>query len=146
MFQSPSLVKRIAIGKAIGLAVGIVGVGCMLLFAPNSGTLLLWGVALWYATLGALIGMFGLFTEHPVFKFSMPWWFRSSFLGAWMNFVLTFFAYDSFQILLVNVFGDLGAEISPFWFVLEGAIVGLLIGYFTTRYGGEGESLPIIAD
>jgi hypothetical protein len=28
---------------------------------------------------------------------------------------------------------------SPFWFVLEGAIVGLIMGYFATRFGGEGE-------
>ena len=27
---------------------------------------------------------------------------------------------------------------SPFWFALEGALIGLLIGYLATRYGGEG--------
>ncbi|MEH6405408.1 MAG: hypothetical protein V7750_18700 [Sneathiella sp.] len=146
MFQNPSLVKRIAIGKGIGFSVGVLGVACLFLFAPESSPLLLWGVVLWYTTVGAFVGIFGLFTEHPVFKFSFPWWLRSSFLGAWMNFVLTFFAYDVFQALLLDVFGDFGALISPFWFVLEGAIVGLLIGYFATRYGGEGESLPVVAD
>ena len=25
------------------------------------------------------------------------------------------------------------------WFVLEGAIVGIIIGYFATRFGGEGK-------
>jgi len=28
---------------------------------------------------------------------------------------------------------------SPFWFTSEGAILGLIIGYFATRFGGEGE-------
>lgn len=27
---------------------------------------------------------------------------------------------------------------SPFWFVLEGAVIGLIIGFFATRFGGEG--------
>ena len=26
---------------------------------------------------------------------------------------------------------------SSFWFTAEGAITGLIIGYFATRYGGE---------
>jgi len=28
---------------------------------------------------------------------------------------------------------------SPFWFTLEGALVGLIIGFFATRFGGEGK-------
>ena len=55
-----------------------------------------------------------------------------------MNFVLTFFAYDVMQAMMVNTFGDRGAFSSPFWFTAEGAIVGLVIGYFATRFGGEG--------
>ncbi len=32
-----------------------------------------------------------------------------------------------------------GALASPFWFALEGAIAGIIIGYFATRFGGEGK-------
>ena len=35
--------------------------------------------------------------------------------------------------------GAAGVLISPFWFTLEGALVGLLIGYAATRFGGEGK-------
>ncbi len=68
----------------------------------------------------------------------MPWWFRAPLLGAWMNFVLTFFAYDVMEEMMITIFGVTGALASPFWFTLEGAIVGLVIGYFATRIGGEG--------
>jgi hypothetical protein len=34
-----------------------------------------------------------------------------------------------------------GALSSPFWFVLEGAVVGLLIDYLATRHGGEGDAV-----
>ena len=64
-------------------------------FLPDAGWLLRWGVLLWYITVGAFIGVFGVVTYHPVLKLPMPWWFLSTLVGAWMNFVLTFFAYDA---------------------------------------------------
>jgi len=139
MFEKPSLVTRIAIGKGVGLVVGLVGFLSLPYFAPEAGWLIRWGVLLWCATLGALIGVFCVFTYHPVLKLPMPWWVRAPFLGAWMNFVLTFFAYDAFESMLVEMFGADSALTSPFWFTLEGAIVGLLIGYLATRFGGEGK-------
>ncbi len=139
MLEKPSLVTRIAIGKGVGFAVGLLGFLLLPLIAPEAGWLIRWGVLLWYTTLGAIIGMFGVFTTHPVLKLPMPWWVRAPFLGAWMNFVLTFFAYDTMKDMLVAMFGADGVFASPFWFTLEGALVGLLIGYLATRFGGEGE-------
>ncbi len=139
MFEKPSLVTRIAIGKGVGFAVGLAGFLLLPVFAPEAGWLIRWGILLWYTTLGAIIGVFGVFTWHPVLKLPMPWWFRAPMLGAWMNFVLTFFAYDTMKDILVAMFGPDGALTSPFWFTLEGALVGLLIGYLATRFGGEGK-------
>ena len=138
MFEKPSLVARIAIGKAVGFAVGLAGFLLLPVFVPEAGWLIRWGILLWYTTLGAIIGVFGVFTWHPVLKLPMRWWFRAPLLGAWMNFVLTFFAYDIMKDMLVAMFGTEGVLTSPFWFTLEGAVVGLLIGYLATRFGGEG--------
>ena len=55
-----------------------------------------------------------------------------------MNFVLTFFAYDMLKQAMEAIFGLDGVLNSPFWFVAEGAVVGLIIGYVATRFGGEG--------
>jgi hypothetical protein len=68
----------------------------------------------------------------------MPWWFSSVLIGAWMNFVLTLFIYDRLAEMMLDLLGKDGMFQSPFWFVAEGAIVGLIIGYFATRFGGEG--------
>ncbi len=138
MVEKPSLVTRIVIGKSVGLVIGLAGFFSLPYFLPEAGWLIRWGVLLWYTTLGAIIGMFGVFTYHPVLKLPMPWWVRAPFLGAWMNFVLTFFAYDTMKDMLVVMFGAEGALASPFWFTLDGALVGLLIGYVATRCGGEG--------
>ncbi len=139
MFGKPSLVARIAIGKGIGFLIGLIGFVSLPYFLPEAGWLIRWGILLWYTTLGAIIGVFGVFTRHPLLNLPMPWWFRAPLIGAWMNLVLTFFAYDTMRAMLLSVFGEAGALASPFWFVAEGAIIGLVIGYFATRFGGEGQ-------
>lgn len=139
MFGKPSLITRIAVGKLIGFVFGLAGFLLLPLFLPEAGWLIRWGILLWYTTIGAIIGVFGVFTWHPVLKLPFPWWFRAPLLGAWMNFVLTFFAYDTMQQMMHALFGEGGMISSPFWFTAEGAIIGLVIGYFATRFGGEGE-------
>jgi len=139
MFANPSLTTRIIIGKTIGLVIGLTGFVLLPYFYPEAGWLLRWGVLLWYTTIGAIIGVFGVYTRHPILNLPMPWWFRAPILGAWMNFVLTFFAYETMREVMVGMFGDQGVMTSPFWFTAEGAVVGLVIGYVATRFGGEGK-------
>ena len=139
MFGNPSLITRIAIGKSIGLIFGLVAFFVLPIFLPDVSLLFRWGILFWYATVGAFIGVFGVFTWHPILKLPMPWWFRSAFIGAWMTFVLTFLAYDEMKAIMVLSFGPDGALSSPFWSVIDGAVSGLIIGYFATRFGGEGK-------
>lgn len=142
MFSRPSLVTRIAIGKFIGLIIGFIGFMSIPHFWPEASLLLRWGVLLWYVTVGAVIGVFGVFTWHPVLNLPMPWWFRAPLLGAWLNFVLTFFAFDAMQAMINAMLGPTPAISTPFfWFPLEGAIVGLIMGFFATRFGGEGSEI-----
>ncbi|MHA1536579.1 MAG: hypothetical protein ACTSUD_03405 [Alphaproteobacteria bacterium] len=138
MFSNPSLITRIAVGKAVGFAIGLIGFVALPYVWPEAGWLLRWGILLWYTTVGAIIGMFGVFTEHPVLKLPLPWWLRASIIGGWMNFVLVFFAFETMQAILVSVMGPQSVFTSPFWFVLEGVLVGLIIGFLATRIGGEG--------
>lgn len=82
----------------------------------------------------------GLVTHHPLWTtWKFPAWFRGIFFGAWMNFVLVFFAYDKMEMMLsnMNVFG----MTSPWLFVIEGAILGLIIDLVATKYGGEGKTI-----
>ena len=138
-FTTPSLVTRIAIGKLIGLFFGLVGFIFLPYFLPDVGWLVRWGVLLWYTTMGAFIGVFGVFTYHPILKIPLPWWIRAPIIGGWMNFVLIFFTYDLMQDFMLAMFGEDDVLSSPFWFVLEGAIIGLIIGYLATRFAGEGK-------
>jgi len=139
MFDKPSLTTRVIVGEIIGLVLGLAGFFLLPFFAPEAGWLIRWGILLWYTTVGGIIGVFGVYTRHPILNLPMRWWFRAPIVGAWMNFVLTFFAYDTMQGMMVAMFGDQGILTSPLWFTAEGALVGLIIGYFATRFGGEGK-------
>ena len=138
MFEKPSLVTRVAVAKAIGFVVGLIGLFTIPYLWPDSSWMERLGFLFWYTTVGAFIGVAGVFTWHPVLKLPMPWWFSGPMLGAWMNFVLTLFIHDRLAIMMLGLMGENGLFLSPFWFVFEGAIVGLLIGYFATHFGGEG--------
>ena len=138
MFANPSLMTRIAIGKGIGFVIGLAGMLVIPVLMPEIGTMARWGFLLWYTTFGAIIGIFGVFTWHPMLKLPMPWWFLSPFVGAWMNFVLTLLIHDRLAEFSAALFGAGSPFASPFWFVAEGAVVGLVIGFAATRAGGEG--------
>lgn len=139
MFGNPSLITRIVIGKGLGFLFGLIGFISLPYFLAEPELMLRWGIMLWYTTMGAIIGVFGVFTYHPILKLPFPWWFRAPLIGAWMNFVLTLLLYDVLQALMLEIFGVSSLFSSPYWFVLEGALVGLFIGYFATRFGGEGK-------
>lgn len=137
--ESPSLVIRIAIGKLVGLAFGLAAFFLLPVFDSEADWLIRWGILLWYPTVGGVIGMAGVFDKHPVLNVPLPWWFRGPMIGGWMNFVLTFFAYDVMAQFMQKMFAGDGILTSPMWFVLEGAIVGLVIGFLATHIGGEGK-------
>jgi len=137
LLTNPLLIRRIGIGKAIGFLIGLAGFVLLPVLVPDSGWLLRWGLLFWYLTLGALVAMACIITQPPISEPPMPWWLVAPGLGAWMNFVLALFAYDAMAMVMVSVFGENGILQSPFWFALEGALVGLLIGYAVTRFGGQ---------
>ena len=139
MFGNPSLITRLAIGKGIGFIFGLAGLIFLPHFLPEIGWMTRWGLLFWYTTFGAMIGVFGVFTHYPLLNLSIPWWIRAPMIGAWMNFVLVFFAYDVMSDMMVSVFGEDGVMRSPFWFAAEGAVIALIIDYFATRFGGEGK-------
>ena len=143
MFEKPSLTMRLIIGKTMGLLIGLSGFIRLPYFLPDADLMLRFGFLFWYTTFGAIMGLVGVFAWNPVLKLPMPWWARGIVMGGWLNFVLTLFIYDLMAEMLIIFFGPDGLFLSPFWFVVEGILMGLLIEYFATRYGGEGHELAL---
>jgi hypothetical protein len=138
MVDKTLVMTRVAIGNGIGFVIGLIGLIVLPYFIADVSWLLRWGILFWYVTVGAIIGVFGVVTWHPILKLPMPWWFRATLVGAWMNFVLTFFAYDELQAAMIQIAGNADVFGSPFWFTLEGAIVGYVMGFIANRLGREG--------
>lgn len=134
---NPSLLTRIAVAKGVGLAIGAVICVMAPVIDPELDTLTRLGILLWYPTMGALIGLFGVMNWHPILQLPLPWWFRSVFIGLWLNLLLVLFSYERMGEFLLRL---TGLPLSPFWFVIWGGLVGAVMGFSATRLGGEGPS------
>lgn len=132
MIGEKALIYRVIVAKTVGLAIGLVGFIVLPIIYPDTAVTIKWGLLLWYITFGAIIGTFGVFNRHPIFKFSLPWYIRGPLIGAWLNFVLALFAYNQLEEILLEVFKN-GFLKSPFWIVAEGAFLGLIIDCLATK-------------
>ena len=75
MFGNPSLNTRIAVGKTLGALFGLAGFIYLTVYPVGDDSLLRWGILLWYTTLGAIIGVFGL--SRTRFPWTQNWLNRS---------------------------------------------------------------------
>ncbi|HUF56241.1 MAG TPA: hypothetical protein VMM55_06730 [Thermohalobaculum sp.] len=137
MIQGSAAVTCVALGTMIGVLVGLGGFVLVPVLVETPDPWLRWGILFWYPTMGAAIGAL-VRSEAPA---RVPRWATGALVGAWANFVLTFFAHGQMQRFLVAVLGADSAFTSPFWFVLEGFVVGALIGLAVDRFGAEGEPI-----
>lgn len=133
------LAKRLAAAKSLGFLVWLIAF-CMIPYVFNGADMYIrWAVLLWYTTFGAIIWLMWVLDKHPAIEsFKMPWWFRGVFMWAWLNFVLALFIHNIlWDIMLWTMF----EWYSPFWIVLEWAIIWLIIDGIATKCGGEGKEL-----
>lgn len=139
----PSLLTRVAIGKSVGLCFGLIGFFMAPQFHPEIEMYTRVGILLWYPTMGAFVGLFGVMNWHPILQLPLPWWFRSILVGGWMNLCLVFFAHQEMAEVLIGLSGK---ELSPFWFVLPGGVAGAVMGYVCTRFGGDGPETTAVLE
>jgi len=137
--------RRIALAKAVGFIIGLVGFFLLPVLVPGEGLWLRFGVLLWYTTVGAMIGVLGLFDHHPFFGFPMPFWFRGILFGAWANLLLVFLMHDELSALMQRMAGIPAGFKDPLWIVVEGAVVGLVVDAAATAATGDGMPPPAAA-
>jgi hypothetical protein len=129
VISESAFIKRIVIGKSLGFAVGLLGFFLMPVFVEQMPMMPRLGLLCWYTTFGCVVAMVGCLQRHPLLGFSMPWWFTGSVVGAWLNLVLALMFYETLEATMVGMFGEDGFLRSPFWVVLEGVIVGVVIAF-----------------
>ncbi|MGE0846397.1 MAG: hypothetical protein AB7L41_09005 [Flavobacteriaceae bacterium] len=134
----PSLIARAGVGKLAGLVVGLVEFFVWPWYWVAVPGHVQWATLLWYINFGAMIGLAGVIDRHPVMNIRLPWWVMGVLLGAWLNLVATLMMWDVFAEAGASFFGEGSIWASPWWFIAEGAVTGLVIGWLCNRFGGYG--------
>jgi hypothetical protein len=133
MYKNNVLIKRIAISKSIGFLFGLGTFILMPYFVENIDLFYLWGLLFWYTLIGSLVGVYGVFTKIPILNISFPWWLRGAIIGAMMNLILVLLTYHILEDILISYFGQDGLVQSPFLFIFDGILLGVVSDFFATK-------------
>ena len=131
---SISIISPLVVGTSTGKLIAFC-FGLTLFFsipdsASHSNEVMRWVILFWYPTLGGIVGISNAIKRD--FIFDLPWWLRAPILGSWMNFMAVMLSQGDIQGFTVFVQLSSGFLSSPFWFVLDGLIIGTLCGYVST--------------
>jgi hypothetical protein len=132
------LTYRVGGGKGLGLLFGLIGFFALPYFVEEPSIFLRIGILLWYPTVGAFVGLAGVFAHHPILNMSLPWFVRGPLIGGWMNVLIVMFAHD--QLIQMTDAWNIayGIYVSPYWLILEGVLIGSVMDWLLTRWFGEG--------
>lgn len=143
MFKLQSVTGRVAVGKAIGLVVGLIVMFVLPLFGYPGFGFTGFGILIMFILMGAMIGFIGQFDRHPMLDFKMSWWMRGAMVGLSFMLMFVLLSYDSLEIVMKSSLISWTGLVSPFWALIDGAIAGLIMGYVETKMCGEGKDLPL---
>ena len=143
MFKKKSIAGRIATGKVVGFITGIVAVLLAPVFDVPMFTLFSLGIIMFFVFMGAIIGMVGQFDRHPLFNFKMSWPLVGAMVGFSMTLMLIFLGYDELELLMDSVVVEWTGLESPFWMLIDGTLLGMMIAWIEKKCAGSGSDLPL---
>lgn len=143
MFSTHSITGRMFVGVLSGLILGI----ALILLLPVFGFPLLstfgFGTLVMFILMGMFIGMVGMFDYHPIFGFKMRWWIRGAVAGFLFMLMYILLSYASLEIVMASTLISWTGLSSPFWALIDGIVIGLVVGFLETKIAGEGSNLPL---
>lgn len=131
-----SVTNRIIIGKSIGFIAGLLAFFILPALGVDLDLKFGLGLIVFYTILGVLTAFGGTMNHHPLFKFPLNWWLRGSIFGLIMHVMLVLIAYDQIAIIIQSM--NIGGMVSPWWALLDGVILGLIMAFTETKFAGEG--------
>lgn len=138
MFEKPSLLARVTVGKSIGLVFGVIAFIVLPMIDADVSLAFRFGFAFWLILIGAFIGLVGVMTFHPVLHMPMPWWVRGPMVGGFMMFNLWLVSGGQLDALAVTMFGTGSVFANGAWSIVDGLGIGLIMAGLATAIGGEG--------
>ena len=143
MFKIQSVTGRMFVGVSIGLTLGV----AMILLSPLFGfpifSMFGFGTMLTFILMGMFIGLVGMFDYHPIFGFKMRWWIRGSVAGFLFMLMYILLSHSSLEVVMQSTLVSWTGFASPFWALIDGTVLGAIIGLLETKIAGEGSNLPL---
>lgn len=141
MFITTQLAKRNLLGLWIGFMAGLSVFFAFPALNPNINKHFVLAIIVWYAFFGIFISMVGMFDYFRVTNRKEPWWLRGPGTGVWLNTIVVLFAPDELRAISEGAI-ELGVPLkspSPWYFILNGALLGLVIDGICTKIFGDGK-------
>jgi len=143
MFKIHSVTGRMFIGVMVGVVVGILSIAVLPMFGFPIFSMFGFGTLMIFVMMGFTLGLVGMFDSHPILGFKMRWWVRGAVAGFIFTLMYILLSYESINIVMKsNLVAWMGLE-SPFWVLIDGTTIGLVMGYLETKFAGEGSALPL---
>ncbi len=131
--QLPPIIAGITLAKAVAFLAGIIVFLLLPRFVPDIDPLARWALLFWYPTIAGVAAASNVADFIDIKFMRWQWWQRSVLIGAWLNLIVTLFAFDTMQDYSMLAHLSFGLLSSQFWFVGDGAIIGLIAGFTSTR-------------
>jgi len=143
MFKIHSVTGRMFIGVSIGAVIGVLSIALLPMFGFPLFSMFGFGTLITFVMMGFTLGLVGMFDRHPILGFKMRWWIRGTVAGFIFTLMYILLGYDSLNIIMQsNLVSWMGFS-SPFWALIDGTVIGLIMGYAETKIAGEGSALPL---
>ncbi|MEO1456990.1 MAG: hypothetical protein AAFV49_05385 [Pseudomonadota bacterium] len=124
-----------------GLLIGLTGFVLIPILTPEAPVEARWGILLWYPTMGAVIAMLEMLGSAGMLPWRVRWWLCGGIVGGWFNLLAVLIGDPFMGDFITAAFGADSPLGTPYLFVPEGALAGMLIAYLVMRFGGEGRAI-----
>jgi predicted membrane chloride channel (bestrophin family) len=101
------------------------------------------GALIMFMLMGAMIAFVGQFDRHPLFDFKMKWWMIGSVLGAVFMLMFILLTYSEVETMMQSSLISWTGLTSPFWALIDGVIIGLIMSFAEIKIAGKGAQLPL---
>ncbi len=129
----PPMIAGITCAKFVGFLIGFLVFCQLIFFAPELDLIKRVALLFWYPTIAGVAAASNLADAIDLKWIPWTWWQRTVLMGAWLNLMIVLLASGSVQEFSVIVQWSLGHLTSKYWFVVDGAVIGLIAGFVSAK-------------
>ena len=131
--SQPPFIAGITCAKSVAFLLGLLVFVVLSFFEPEISLVKRLALLFWYPTIAGVAAATNALDLTTFKPFCWRWWQRTVLIGAWLNLVVVLFTSDTMQNFSMVVLLSFGQLTSPFWFVMDGAMIGFIAGYTSNK-------------